>query len=201
MTQFARRLLAVTTRTGVAGALAALVLSTSPVDAQNHPGFGRTHVAPVERSDRGEWHGTWYYANRDMRFVLWLRSNGEAVALKAQVATTLAPPELFVTDWNGSATYNMERGSGTFQLELTSSDPDTLKGNWTWDLDLKDSARLEHGAFEAYRGGDGRMLVLNFSDFERVYRRGQKYETYPSRHTMTFRKVSKRLVQWDEIPF
>ena len=181
-----------------ATAFASLLL---PAVAQNHPGFGRTHIAPVERSDRGTWHGTWYYANRDIRLVVWLRSDGETTRARAQAITTTVPPETFETDWDGAASYSLERGEGSFRLELTSGDLNTLNGNWTWNLDLGDSERNDSGAFTMYRGGDGRMMILNFSDFERVYRRGSKYETYPSEHTMTFRKVSKRLVQWDEIPF
>jgi len=189
----------------LAAPIGAAPLAQSEPGSEQPPGpgyeFGRSRVVPVERTDRGFWQGAWFYSNRDMRMVLWLRDEEGTISARLQLVTNTIPPESFETDWDGAGSYNLQRGKGTFRLELASADENTITGTWKWDLDLIDSARLENGHFTMYRGGDGRMLVMNFDEFERVYRRGSKYEHYPSKHTMTFRKISNRLVQWDEIPF
>jgi hypothetical protein len=163
--------------------------------------LGQTHVVPVERTDRGVWDGTWFYTNRDFRMVLWLRTDQGAPTAKLQFLSTTVPPESFATDWRGEASYTLQKGVGKFLFELTDKDANTIRGNWNWDLDLGDSSRIELGRFTIYRGGDGRLLVVKFEDFERIHRRGEDYEHYPSQHVMTFRKISKRQVLWDEIPF
>jgi len=155
----------------------------------------------VDRTDRGTWDGTWYYSNRDSRIVLWLRSDNGAPEARLRYLGTTIPPEAFATDWDGEASYAIEKGDGNFHFTLIERDADTIRGNWDWILEAGRSARAERGEFTMYRGGDGRMLVMAFENFERVHRRGDRFERYPSEHVMTFRKISKRLVLWDEIPF
>jgi hypothetical protein len=52
-----------------------------------------------------------------------------------------------------------------------------------------------------YRTGDGRFFVMEFDKLERVINLGEEEKVLSSSPSWTFRKASKRLVLWDELPF
>jgi hypothetical protein len=162
--------------------------------------LGRAAVIVPERSDAGDWDGTWVFVTRDARYALWLRTEEGKVRTRLRFQS-VSTPEAFETGWDGNATYTLAGYPVTFALGLDAADAKTLAGRWAWDAEFPDSARKETGTFEAFRSGDGRSLVLRFKSFERTVRRRDDVRTYRTLPVWTFRKVSKREVLWDEIPF
>jgi len=161
---------------------------------------GRTSRKVIPPSNEGVWDGTWYYVNRDSRFVMWIKTEDGVPQIKFQYLST-ASAEGFATDWNGNATYKMPHADGSFSLNIKKRDANVIEGRWDWRLEGSSSFRAEQGDYRMYRTGDGRYFVMDFSDYYRTLsgRKGERvFETHPS---WTFRKASKRLVLFDELPF
>ena len=150
-------------------------------------------------TDLGTWDGSWWHRSRDYNMAVWLRTVDGVPELKLQFFS-LGRPEGFVTDWNGQATYEVRDGNGSFSMTLTERDGVMLKGTWAWELDLGSSGRSEHGEFIVYRAGDGRTLAIDFAEITKVIRRGDRLQTVKVPQRLSFRKASKRLVLWDELP-
>lgn len=164
------------------------------------PGSGRVQTPVPERTDAGQWHGTWFYANRDVKMVLWLRQEQGRLQLKLRYSDT-SSAESFETDWDGHATYRHDGFPGEFAIGLTASDENTIKGSWHWQLDRTRWVRKDTGAFTLYRTGDGRSLAWLFDEFERKITSGGQERELPPEYSWTFRKASTRMALWDEIPF
>jgi hypothetical protein len=160
----------------------------------------RSAVALPERSDAGEWDGTWFYLNRSMRMVLWLETENGTPRLKIEYASD-APNERFTTDWDGEAAYIAAEHHGRFSLRITEADADTIRGAWSWILDFGERSRQEAADVTLYRTGDGRRLVMQFDGHERVLISPSGVSPLLSETAWTFRKVSKRLALSDELPF
>ena len=178
------------------------VQSTPPLDPyERMTPWGRTSISLPDRTNAGSWDGTYSYTNRDGSWALWIRTVDGLPQVKARFLS-LANAEGFETDWNGVSDYVTARASGRFDLGIAFRDAETISGRWEWTLRVGRSARTESGEYVIYRTGDGRRLVLRFRELIRSLRRGDEPET---RHDITaawtFRKVSRRELLWDEIPF
>ena len=184
--------------------LAASVPLHSEDEVVQQPGrdaLGHAVVVVPQRTDQGSWDGTWVYANRDAKYALWLRTGpyGRPEArLKYQ---SISSPETFETGWDGKADYALSGKPVTFALLFQSADANVLAGTWNWDAEFGSAARLETGTFEAFRAGDGRALILRFKSYERAVRKRDTVRKNEALPIWTFRKVSKRLALWDELPF
>jgi hypothetical protein len=162
--------------------------------------LGQSSVKAMARTDRGEWDGTWLHVSRDFRMVVWLRSDSGKPEARVRYLGTKVPPERFDTDWDAQATYSTRKNEGRFSLTFVEADENTVVGDWRWIVDFGDSSREDIGRFTLYRGSDGRMMVFNFSEFEQIQRRGDRTDRIPFENALVFRKVSRRLVEWDAIP-
>jgi hypothetical protein len=179
---------------------ATLWLLGPPVEAQRVRKYGLSGKQVPERTDAGNWHGTWYYVSRDFKLAMWIRHEGEVPEVMLRFLS-LAAPEGFQTDWAGQAEYPVRTGSGTFRLTVTEGDANTIKGSWDWKLQMGKSARVETGTFTIFRTSDGRSLVMNFDELNRRIERGETKDEMRGAPAWTFRKASKRLALWDELPF
>jgi len=181
--------------------LAAIGLAAAiPCLAQTEP------IAPLHQgsfdppipTEQGVWDGTWFYVNRDAQVALWIRSVGKIeVRLRYH---SLIDTEGFETDWDGNATYAVRGRPAEFHLEITEADANTMRGNWTRNLE-GDGAREESAKVSLYRTDDGRRLAIVFEEFLRVMHIGDREMHITPSHAWTFVKASKRLVAWDEIPY
>lgn len=162
--------------------------------------FGRSGVLLPDSTAAGVWDGTWMYLSRDSQMAFWMRTQNGVPQMKLQYQS-LAAPEAFETDWDGKAVYYIAGQPATYEIKLSKREKDALEGTWSWDVQFPDSGRAENGQFAMYRAGDGRSLVVRFDAFERTVRRGDQVTRYDVAPVWTFRKASKRLVLWDELPF
>jgi hypothetical protein len=87
-------------------------------------------------------------------------------------------------------------------LQASQRDANSIKGRWEWSLEVGTAARKQRGDVSLYRSGNGRSLVVHFDTCE-VYigPRDQPDSWRPIQESLTFRKASKRLVRWEELPF
>jgi hypothetical protein len=180
------------------------VLRSAEEEMVPQPGkdaFGRSVVAVPERTDQGNWDGTWVYANRDAKYALWLRTNEEGRPEARLKYQSTSSPETFETGWDGKASYALSGQPVTFALVFERADANLLAGSWTWDAEFGKSSRKEIGTFEAFRAGDGRALILRFKTYERTVKKREQVRTNEALPIWTFRKVSKRQALWDELPF
>jgi hypothetical protein len=161
---------------------------------------GHSSVMTLARTDRGVWDGTWLHVSRDFRMVVWLRSEGGKPEIRVRYLGTKVPPERFDTDWKGQATYTSRKSEGRFSVTFNEGDDKTVLGDWHWVVDFGDSSREDVGRFTLYRGADGRLMVFNFTEYEQIQRRRDRTDRIPFDNALVFRKVSKRLVEWDAIP-
>ncbi len=162
--------------------------------------LGRMGLGLPEPTSKGNWEGTWMYISRDVHLALWIAEDKGKPIVKFRYEGSLRGSESFETDWTGKARYFVENHPGTFEFTLKETGPDLIEADWDWVLDMRGSSRTETSDIEMYRAGDGRQLVMYFKDFERVVlSQGQrKVHNFPQ--AWTFRKMSRRLVLWEELP-
>jgi len=189
-------------RIGLAGLIAAVVVGASGTGALAQDEPADEEARQVERlqsvTDEGDWHGTWTYVNRNEQMMLWVDTQGEMPRVKVQYFS-LTSPEAFQTDWDGSATYELGKEPATFHMNITAGDANRVHGTWLWDVQFSSAGRTERGVFTLYRVGDGRQLAIDFSEYEKVQRRGEKVSRYSGPASWYFKKVSKRHVLWQEV--
>ncbi len=177
------------------------VLGLTPSLGQTSSGHsGQMGVYLPERTQEGDWDGTWYYTSVEMKMVLWLRTHKGKTAMKLKYESGQRPVT-FETDWNGDASYYTAEKPATFQVHVTKSDPGQIEGTWFWETQYGRFPRIEQGTFVLFRALDGRTMMFKFTDFElSMSRQGQPYRSnLPP--LWTFLKASKRQALWDEIPF
>ena len=152
-----------------------------------------------DRTNAGNWVGTWYFVTRDTRMALWIREDGKKPELRIQYMNT-SRAESFITDWDCKATYRFRNKPGLFSFEITESDEKTIRGKWSWDLGQGELRRSETAWVTLYRAGDGRTLVMNFEDLERFH--GGMIGSYLAyQQVWAFRKASNQQRLWEELPF
>jgi hypothetical protein len=160
-----------------------------------------TDIRIPERSDAGVWDGTWFYVSRDQKIALWIRTEKGLPEIKLQFFG-YAMAENFETDWKGRAEYVVKgRHPGRFELSVEERDENTISGSMEWTLEIGESVRTETGDFTIYRAGYGRSIVMRFDDYKRVVTTGKERKIWQPQQYWTFRKASKRLVLWEELPF
>ena len=169
-------------------------------EVHNDTFHGRTALALPQATDRGNWTGTWIYINRDVRFALWMKEEGDKIVAKMQYLGAYLTPETFETDWSGQANYTVQEKPATFSFVLDDITDDRIEASWDWVLNMHGSGREEHGKLELYRAGDGRRLVMHFKDFDRVIERAGQRMIHDKPQAWTFTKISRRLARWEELP-
>jgi hypothetical protein len=167
------------------------------------PQYGRSKLPTPERTDAGDWDGTWFYVSRTRKMALWIRSEGGKPRIKLRLEDRAAPAEGFTTDWDSQADYRTGGLHGTFSIEFDERDANTISGTWTWEVDSRKAHTRETADFTLYRLGWGRQLAWQFTDLEREFLGGSRAnakQTLP-RLIWTFRKASRREALWGELPF
>ena len=163
--------------------------------------LGRMGLGLPAPSSNGTWTGTWMYISRDIRMALWMSEEQGEPAVKFRYESSMRSTEKFETDWAGQARYFVQDHPGVFEFTIGETGPDLIQAVWDWELDMRGSSRTEKGDVEMYRAGDGRRLVMFFKNFERIIRSGGKQKVHDFPQAWTFRKMSRRLVLWEELPF
>jgi hypothetical protein len=154
-----------------------------------------------EPTAEGEWTGTWFYQNRDWRMAVWLRASEKGVPEIRFQYQSLSAPESFETDWTGRATYYLSAQPVAFEIRIDEADAAQARGTWAWTVEFPDSGRSEKGRFRMFRALHGRQLVIDFDEYEKIIRRGERVSRQTVPPGWAFGKASKRLVLWDEIPW
>lgn len=162
-------------------------------------GAAGTAESVEQPTNDGSWDGTWSYVYRDGRMVMWMRTREDGTPeAKVRFQSTTGPEE-FETDWSGEATYVLGGQPATFHLEIVHGDANRIEGNWLWDVQFPSAGRSERGAFTMFRTFDGRELVLRFTKYEKVVRKGGHEVHFDAPVSWSFRKVSRRQALWDEV--
>jgi len=164
--------------------------------------YGRTSVLLPPQTDSGSFDGTWFYVNRDLRIAMWMQTVDGKVQAKFQILRT-GMNETFSTGWDGRATYNpgVGNGEGSFRLDLAKTTADRLEGTWEWALRFHDSSRVETSEVAFYRSADGRQMTMHFPTYKLEIARYEDVSTWEVPQLWTFRKISRRHLLWDEMPF
>jgi len=182
--------------------LAALLLPPAvPAQEERTDRFQRRDLIIPDRTDAGVWDGTWYYISRDHKIALWIRTTDGLPELQIQYfGFTMA--EHFITDWQGHAEYDVKgRHLGRFDFAITERDANTIKGSMDWTLQVGETTRSETANFTMYRAGHGLSIIMRFNEYERVETTAKERRSWRPEQSWTFRKASKRLVLWEELPF
>lgn len=161
--------------------------------------YGRATYNVPEATRDGEWEGTWFYANRDAKWMLWIRREQGDLQYRLRFLN-LAARETFETDWQGVGSYGREPAEGTFRLRMAGGDDDSMDGVWDWKLAVSDEfLRSEEARIKIYRTGTGRSLVFHFDPIERLVVRDGKESRREYSQVWTFQKASKRMIRWAEL--
>lgn len=153
-----------------------------------------------EPTEEGYWDGTYWYVSRDWHVAMWIRTVEGRPEVQLRLVSAGADEDL-TTDWNGEAAYETRKGRGTFALRLTERDANRMKGTWNWNLEVGAQVRKQRGEVTLFRAGFGREVVLLFDPYEFYIGPAGEEKWQPVKQSWTFRKASKRLVLWDELPF
>lgn len=172
------------------------------VTAQSRSQFvGRTAVTAPERTDAGEWDGTWYYVTRARKMALWIRTEDGTPRMKMRLQGQSGGLESFTTDWDSQAEYHAAGRAGSFSLEFDQRDENTMTGSWTWNVDAKNASRDETADFTIYRAGWGRQLIWKIENFRQEFSGDAEPRGDVEEMVWLFRKASRREALWSELPF
>jgi hypothetical protein len=165
-------------------------------------GFGteRVVISMADPTNAGTFDGTWMYVNRELQFGMWIRTKNGVPQVKLQFQS-LASPEAFESDWDGKAAYYLAGSPVTFELKLGTSSAERIAGSWSWVLKAGQTGRSETANIVMYRTWDGRTLLMDFQDYERVLTRGSQNKVFKTANVWNWIKISKRELLWDEFPF
>ena len=181
----------------LAAALLIAALFAVVTHAQRFP--SRQGIDIPDRTDAGDFYGTWYFVMRDAKVAIWIQEKKGQPKVKLQYLNT-GTAESFATDWSGHADYIFGNKTGEFDFEILESDENTIRVHWVWHLGIGMVRRTETAWIRVFRAGDGRALVLDFEDLERVDAGvSGSYLAYPQ--IWVFRKASKNQRRWEELPF
>lgn len=161
---------------------------------------GRSSVIAPERNDAGSWDGTYWYVNRDYRAAMWMRTTDGLPEIRLKLVA-FGSPEEFETGWDCEASYEVPDGHGEFALSINERDANTIKGSWTWNLQVGASVRKQIGEVTIYRAGQGREVVMLFDPFKFHIGPADQERWIDVDQVWTFRKSSKRMIRWEELPF
>jgi hypothetical protein len=162
---------------------------------------GRTAVTAPDRTDAGEWDGTWFYVTRARKMALWIRTEDGKPRMKLRLLGQSGGLESFTTDWDSQAEYQAADRRGAFTLKFDQRDENTITGSWTWNVQTKDAARDETADFTIYRAGWGRQLIWKIENLRQEFS-GNATARGDAQHVVwLFRKASRREALWSELPF
>ena len=163
------------------------------------PFYGRTQLTRPERTDAGDWYGTWYYISRSRKMALWIRTKDGQPEVKLRLQERASSRLSFTTDWDTRADYNHSGVQGQFSLDIENRDENTITGKWIWDSRTSAGGSGEAAEFTIYRSGYGRQLVMHLQNVEhkQVSRTVQRLPEL----VWTFKKASRRTALWGELPF
>lgn len=171
--------------------LLGLVASAAPV------------AAPDELPMEG-WPGSWLHNSRDYKFALFVRQEDDGVPGIRVQYDSLLRVEKFTTDWNGLAEYFVTGRPARFELKITGMQDERVLGTWYWEFPTAGGTRMRQtGEFTLYRTGDGRRARLEIPGLQRVRYDPETGDeiTRALPINISFRKASKRIVRWEELPF
>jgi hypothetical protein len=162
--------------------------------------YARTRPEPTTA---GRFEGTWVFYSVKQRFAFFVREEEGAYELKVRWLSQGA--ETFETDFTGRAAYTF-RGfpaEVSFDVDQEASNENVIEGDYLRQLFLEEGDyRKEWGRFRLERAIEGRTLVWSFLKYEQEYRTLDKIEA-GSKDDIFYllRKVSHRVVDWEEIPW
>jgi hypothetical protein len=152
------------------------------------------------KTEEGTFAGTWYYIDRDKRFVFFIEE--EKGKNKIKIRWKSREGEEFETGMDGKCQYMYKGYEGKVTLKISNpKDKNELKGEWEWIYTADTMTRIERSTFTIYRAEDGRKLVWMLSDFERIIQSGEQSKKYGYEDMHILRKVSDRIVDWEYLPF
>lgn len=182
---------------------AVLVATPRPTPAQEGQNltYGRTTVRGAERTDAGDWIGTWYYVSRSRKMAVWIRDWRGELQFKLKVQSKGGGRESFTTDWGSRAEYDYLGMPARFGIHFDQFDQQTIAGGWLWELGDEAKGRRETLDFTMYRSGLGRQMVAIVRDFKRDYFGMNAVPVSVELQVWLFTKASRRTVLWEELPF
>jgi len=166
---------------------------------RHDPSLGRAVLYPA--TEDGNWDGTWLYVSRDLKLVIWMRTDEQGAPQMRWQYQAMANAEMFLTDWDGKVEYNWRNAKGQVDLRTSKRTADRIEGAFAWELDAGRAYRTVTGEYEIFRITDGRFFMLHFPNWKRVVVEGDETKTVEAVQVWTFKKISKRLIRWEEIPF
>ena len=174
-----------------------LVLSvpSGAQDPEHMTTYGRSKVRAPERTDAGDWAGTWFYINKRRKMALWMRVEEGTPKLKLRVQER---GKNMSTDWDGQSSYDVGSEPGEYSMTIDQRDDKTISGNWVWSVGNPGEGWKETADFSIYRTGRGRQMVMRIENWERDVAgnlRSLKLQIW------TFQKASRREALWGELPF
>ena len=91
---------------------------------------------------------------------------------------------------------------GRFNFQtINPEDKNTIAGEWEWIYTTDTMERIQRSKFSIYRAADGRKLVWMLPDFEHIIQKGDDSSRYAYEDFHIFRKISDRIIDWEDIPF
>jgi hypothetical protein len=170
--------------------------------AQSRSQFiGRTAVTAPERTDAGEWDGTWFYVTRARKMAVWIRTEDGKPRMKLRLLGQSGGLESFTTDWDGQVEYQSAGRQGAFSVTFDQRDENTITGSWAWSVKAKDASRDETADFTIYRAGWGRQMIWKIENLQHEYTGDIKPRGDVQEMVWLFRKASRREALWSELPF
>jgi hypothetical protein len=185
-----------------ASLLALVALLASLAAPLPDAGTRYSRVRP-ETTTEGDFFGTWIYQSVSLRFAFFIRPGETGLELRVRWESQGA--ESFETDYEGHAGYTF-RGFPAevfFTIDREASNLDVILGDYLRQLTLEEGDyRKESGRFRIERARDGRTIVWSFDQYEQEYKTVGKVET-GSRDDVFYlmHKISRRVVDWEEIPW
>lgn len=181
--------------------LGGLAATGLPADQAGPDRFGRSTLSAPDRTDEGDWFGTWFYASRVRKMALWIRDDDGKTRVRLRLQGQKGDPESFITDWDGQAEYDVAGRHGRFSMSIDSVDANTISGSWIWDVQTRSAGRTETADFTMYRAGWGRQLVVKIENIQHEYRGDAASAPGADELVWLFRKASRREALWGELPF
>ncbi len=157
--------------------------------------YGRSTVKASDRSDAGDWAGTWFYVSKRRKMALWMRIEEGIPKFKLRVNDK---GNNLTTDWDGQASYEARGKRGEFSMTVDQRDDRTISGSWVWTLGKPDHGWKTTADFTMYRTGHGRQLVMRVENWHREHAGRAQHLAL---QIWTFHKASRRQAVWGELPF
>ena len=179
----------------------ALLATAGSATAQMNSFYGKTTIKTPERTDAGDWEGTWFFLSKVHRMVLWMRNQNGVPQIKFRFQGQGVNAQNFETDWNAVGEINVKGRTGVFAMEFDQRDENTISGRWAWDVVQNDAVLTDKAEFIMFRGGEGRQMIWKIQNEPRKTEARSAIKPGSGLLVWTFRKASRRVVLWSEIPF